>query len=429
MLNFSARNFAPLLLATLALAACDKSPAGLRTDPGVTGTSAALAADGGSIPQAVIDHGKLVPHTLIPGYPDLSQACTSGNGLTVTGIAFDGTNIYVGHGGFVNSCITRYNAATGAYIDQKVFRPDVRGLHWVPGLGKLVARTYGGSAGNQDNPAEIGRFFTIDYPAGTSALLTNYDVQTCDPQGQPGVDPDGLGYWINCSTALEHHRMSDGLLLSTRVVAPFWPNEFPVWAGPDVVVVPSGAANQYAVYDRITGTFQGNVNTVSNNGCFGYGVGAMESGTGAIIGINLDCSNVRIETIGGNSHGPLTAYPGTVFTSHVTLCKDASSPAGSYNFTISAVGTVAGDVVQSAAQLSPGQCRIVFSRTAFSLAFATLTITEQPSNTTVVHTITKRTLTGTTVLNGPNPTTMTSVNSDHGTVVTYKNIAGTPPIG
>jgi hypothetical protein len=425
MKSISLRTFAPLMLATLALAACDRTPAGLKTDPGVAGTSASFAAGSGSIPQSVTDAGKLVPHALIPGFPDLNVTCATG-GPTVTGIAFDGTFIYVAHGGFSDSCITRYNAVTGAYVDQKNFRPDFRGLHWVSGLGKLVGRSYGG-LGFGNTAAEIGRFFSIDYAAGTGVLLTNYDVQPCNNQGQPGVDPDGLGYWINCGTALEHHRMSDGLLLNTYVTSPFFGGTNPVWAGPDAVVVPSVAANTYAIYDRATGTFQGNLSVITNNGCSGYGVGAMEQGMGAILGVNLDCTTVRLETGGGNpSHGPLTTYPGVVFTSHVTLCKDASSPAGTYNFTITAIGTVAGDVLQSGAQLNPGQCRIVFSRTAFSLVFATLTITEQGSQGTVVHSITKKTLVGTTVLAGPNPTTMTSVNSDHGTVVTYKNIAGVP---
>ena len=421
------RSFPLLAFAAFALAACENNPAGLKKDRAVDNPFASLAAGGSSIPAAVTDAGKLIPHTLIPGFPDLTQTCTAAaEGTIVTGIAFDGTNIFVAHGGWVNSCIARYNAATGAYIDQRNFRPDARGLTWVPGLGKLVARTYGGPEGNQDNPAEIGRFFAIDYFAGTAVLLTNYDVQTCNSQGQPGVDQDGLGYWTNCGSSLEHRRMSDGAILSSVPVSPFFPQTNPVSTASGAVGLPSGAANQYAGYDRLTSGFVTNVSTVSSNGCVGYGVGV--SADGSRIGVNLDCTDVRIETLDLASHGPLTAYPGTPVTGHIKLCKDASSPAGTYGFTISSSGTIAGDVVQSAALLTPGQCRIVFSRTAFSNHPVTLTITEIEGDGFTVHNITRTQFGTTTVFSGPAATITVQANSSHGGVVTYENIADGPVV-
>ncbi|MEP6905726.1 MAG: hypothetical protein ABI875_06550, partial [Gemmatimonadales bacterium] len=80
-----------------------------------------------------------------------------------------------------------------------------------------------------------------------------------------------------------------------------------------------------------------------------------------------------------------------------------------------------------AATLSPGQCRIVFSRTAFSLAMVTLQITEVAAGGTVVHTITRTQFGTTTVFSGPSPTITIQANSSHAGVVTYKNIAGAPP--
>ena len=423
----SIRLFPLVALTTLALAACDNNnPVGLRnpTTPGDP-FAAALAAAQSSIPQGLTDLGKLIPHALIPGFPDLTATCPSG-GSTVTGIAFDAFSIFVAHGGFVNSCIARYNQATGAFMDSKIFRPDTRGLTWVPGLGRLVARTFSGALGNQDNPAEYGRFFSIDYNAGTAVLLTNYDVQPCNTQGQPQVDGNGLGYWINCGATLEHHRMSDGGLLSTiSGVTPFFPANAPVLKANGVVAVYSGAANQLAVY-ATSGGFQGNVSSTSSNGCGGYGVGVKDISNGAFIGIDLDCTNVRIETIGGSFHGPLTTYPGTPITSHIILCKDASSPAGSYGYAITASGVIGGDDVQNAATLSPGQCRIVFSRRAFSNITAVLQITEVAAGGTVVHTITRTQFGATAVFSGPSPTITVSANSSHGGVVTYKNIVSVP---
>src|SRR5689334_12363551 len=57
-----------------------------------------------------------------------------------------------------------------------------------------------------------------------------------------------------------------------------------------------------------------------------------------------------------------TYNPTAVTPGQVILCKDASSPAGTYTFNISATKTQAGDQVASAATLAPGQCTIVFNR-------------------------------------------------------------------
>lgn len=124
------------------------------------------------------------------------------------------------------------------------------------------------------------------------------------------------------------------------------------------------------------------------------------------------------------SHGPLVPYPGKIFSGHTELCKAGTSPPGTYTFVISASGTVAGDVAQTSASLTPGQCRIIFSRTAASNATVTLTVTENAGAGFVVHEIIRQQLGGAPqTIPGPSPTTTVQVNSSHGSVLTYTNIA------
>jgi hypothetical protein len=59
------------------------------------------------------------------------------------------------------------------------------------------------------------------------------------------------------------------------------------------------------------------------------------------------------------------------------LCKDASSPLGSYSFTISATNRQPGDQVASSATLSPGECALIYNQpSSVNLAFTSITITE-----------------------------------------------------
>jgi hypothetical protein len=129
---------------------------------------------------------------------------------------------------------------------------------------------------------------------------------------------------------------------------------------------------------------------------------------------------------GGGSHGPLTTYPGQAFPGHVVLCKNVSSPPGHYTYTISATqGTVAGDVVQPTATLSPGQCRVIFQRPNPSATLVHLSITETPVAGTGVGSITRQELGGgPQVLPGPSANTIVRANSTFGAVVTYNNQHG-----
>src|SRR6476646_9579920 len=51
-------------------------------------------------------------------------------------------------------------------------------------------------------------------------------------------------------------------------------------------------------------------------------------------------------------------YPGTKIRGQGSVCKDASSPSGTYTFNISVSPSHAGDLVASTVSLSPGQCSI-----------------------------------------------------------------------
>ncbi len=72
-------------------------------------------------------------------------------------------------------------------------------------------------------------------------------------------------------------------------------------------------------------------------------------------------------------------YPGTKVRGEATVCKDASSPAGSYTFNVSATNAQVGDLVATSVTLSPGQCSIVYNRTSRRFAnsrVAVVTVTE-----------------------------------------------------
>lgn len=71
---------------------------------------------------------------------------------------------------------------------------------------------------------------------------------------------------------------------------------------------------------------------------------------------------------------PTTYSPTTTTPNQVKLCKDASSPAGTYTFTISSDNSQAGDQVGQSAVLLPGQCTIIFNRTGHTYHSGTFTL-------------------------------------------------------
>ena len=89
-----------------------------------TGSDSSSQASSASVEGGAVGGPSLA---VIAGMPDLRDAC----GSTVTGVAFDGTYIYVAEGGNQNMCIGRFSAS-GALVDFKRFSPDFRGLTYVP---------------------------------------------------------------------------------------------------------------------------------------------------------------------------------------------------------------------------------------------------------------------------------------------------------
>ena len=76
---------------------------------------------------------------------------------------------------------------------------------------------------------------------------------------------------------------------------------------------------------------------------------------------------------------PTSYSPTTQTPDQVKLCKDVSSPAGTYTFNITATNSQSDDQVAKTATLLPGQCTIIFNRTGHTFqygSFAMVTITE-----------------------------------------------------
>ncbi len=113
-------------------------------------------------------------------------------------------------------------------------------------------------------------------------------------------------------------------------------------------------------------------------------------------------------------------YPGTETPGQIKVCKHASSPAGLFTFNITATGTVAGDQVAPTISIAAGQCALVFTRTAATLANATLTVTEVVPSGMAVSSIV-RIQSGTTTTLTATAVATISENFFHGGVLTYTN--------
>lgn len=120
-------------------------------------------------------------------------------------------------------------------------------------------------------------------------------------------------------------------------------------------------------------------------------------------------------------------YPGTRVAGEVSVCKDASSPAGAYTFTVSAANAQEGDMVTSSVTLAPGQCSIVYNRVIrrFSNSrVANITITEViPGGATyrLDRVFTDDDLTGSRTVAGPSVTV--GANAHHGGYANFFNVA------
>lgn len=141
-----------------------------------------------------------------PALVDPQSVC----GHAITGIAYDGTAYWVaeGHDGLMQ-CLSRFDATSGVLTDVQQIPLDHRGLHWVPTLGRLTSRTWGGPI-----------FGIVPATGAMTHLASNPTAsRPGDEQSQPAVDPDGVSYWIVNDGVAERRRLSDHQLLKEFTVA------------------------------------------------------------------------------------------------------------------------------------------------------------------------------------------------------------------
>lgn len=121
-------------------------------------------------------------------------------------------------------------------------------------------------------------------------------------------------------------------------------------------------------------------------------------------------------------------FPGTKVQGEASVCKDPSSPTGSYTFNVSATGRQTGDLLASSVTLTPGHCSIVYSRnptTGDRFAVTSVTITEVvPSGARLDRVVTDDDASGPRTLAGPTVTLL--VNGFHGGFANYFNAASAP---
>jgi len=124
------------------------------------------------------------------------------------------------------------------------------------------------------------------------------------------------------------------------------------------------------------------------------------------------------------------AYPGVKVGGKVTICKDASSPAGTYHFHVVASPIQAGDLLPSSGvNVTPGACSVVWERPAPGGPATNVTVTEViPSGATyrLDHITAVDDASGTRNVAGPGVTVQ--VKGEHGAVATFFNVSLHPPI-
>ncbi len=150
--------------------------------------------------------------------------------------------------------------------------------------------------------------------------------------------------------------------------------------------------------------------------------------------------NLQLRFVSAPQVTPVTSvpqsrpYPGTKVQGEASVCKDASSPAGTYTFNVSAAHTHSGDLVATTVSLTPGQCSIVYNRVARAEGvspFANITITEViPGGAaySLNRVLTDEDFVGPRTHSGPSVTF--AANSHHGGYADFFNVPlGPPPAG
>lgn len=186
----------------------------------------------------------------------LSNRC----GHQLTGVAWDGTYYYVAEGQFgLDNCIIRYTAS-GEFVDQKVVSIDMRGLHYLPTIGKLVTRHYNGV------------MWAVDYANGTWSQLTNF--QPAAEQVAPAPDPEGGTFWIVSGSGVQQRRLSDNVVVRSFSVTTT--NGSSIAVSNRWVYVIDGTTVR--IYSKRTGIQVATQALSASLGCQGWGFGASASG-------------------------------------------------------------------------------------------------------------------------------------------------------
>ena len=270
-------------------------------------------------------------------------------GHAITGIAFDGSDYFVGEGhDGLDQCVTRYTG-DGVLVSTKHFLVDIRGLHFVPALGLLTSRTW------------AGQLSTMNYSTGAQQALTGFVAALGVDQSQPAVDPDGVSFWVLDvpGQAAQRRRVSDNAVISSFAITG-GRADAPAVAVSDVLVfVPNGL--MVRGYDKVTGDLVSTITLpTSAEGCNGYGFGAAASGDRLMYSQTCRIAHVHMisppgsQTIAFTSTAPSGALIGGTYSLSAT--GGASGIAVTYESSTQGVCTISASQVSF---IGAGTCTVV----------------------------------------------------------------------
>ena len=214
--------------------------------------------------------------TLNPALVGPQSVC----GHTIAGIAFDGVVYWVGeaHDGLLQ-CLSSWVPNTGRLNATTQHFLDFRGLHWVPALGRLTSRTWGGPI----SAVTLG---------GSPVQLASNPTQSRpgDEQSQPAVDPDGVSYWIRNGAVAERRQLSDHALLKSFPVASTGAINTIAVSNEWVFVLDGAGVNGYS---KATGSLAGRQPLPFAHPCNNFGFGASLNAD-RFMYVRADCRTVEV---------------------------------------------------------------------------------------------------------------------------------------
>ncbi|HZJ00237.1 MAG TPA: PxKF domain-containing protein, partial [Gemmatimonadaceae bacterium] len=280
-------------------------------------------------------------------------------GHAITGIAFDGTDYFVGEGhNSLAQCVTRYSS-DGVLRETKTFQVDIRGLHFVPASEALTSRTW------------AGQLHSMNYAAGTQQVLTPYVAALGADQSQPAVDPDGTGFWVMNVPAhvAELHRLSDNVIVRSFAVTGGLESAPAIAVSNSLVFVPSGLTVRG--YDKVSGDLVSTISVpLSTEGCNGYGFGASASG-----------DRIMYSSACNLAHVELIQAPGT---QTIQFTSSPAAPIYGGSYTVTATGGASGNAVTFTSE-TPSVCTISGSLVTFAGVGTCTVAAHQPGGNNYLH--------------------------------------------